>query len=1269
MDFYAGRLDDARQRRPPGHGGGRAWPSPRADENRRAWQSPHADDNRRAWESLHADDRRGLPPPPPPPRRHPLPPPRRPPTPRPRGGDGARGGDTRRRGGGLALAEREVAAPGAAAASGGNAAGVAGASAGDAPPRVDASVVARERGSGGGGVGSKRCLPPASAPPPSPKRRAVPASATRRFPPGCGRHAAAPLAGPRSGDAGARGGFGVLLEKAPAAAVRPLAGGKDDALFGAVTPCAAGTIALKKVSAASANAPIAPDGSLDIGLQGVPAVSVEGRGDGAESGEFGRKEMMLAAALQAQPMMSVPLGCGKDAVLSVLVGGGIGEARLLLESGLADGDLGVAEEVVSADGRDRVIFPPQHNETIDGTIQDDGLEEGEIPPEVVVRESQVSPRDTLQNSSACRHGASEEIGAAETSAMQSSHEKTVRNRVRCGEKRSPCLVAKEVEVVNIGSSCNGVAESLSEDSSKQNLMSNRMSESARMNIASSDVAALDGTKIRCVTVHGSTAYIQGASVPKFSAMEACVMQPSNEMIGGNTLQCEENRSSRLVAKDVKLMNQPIGSSSNIVGESLAEDFSKQDMMGKRVSESGRMNGASSNVAAAGESGDSTKVTRKVIFTPRKVVRPIKNLHEEETEHGRGVIINRVKDTGELTADQVMQVPMSSKKFLMTGEKETATTRGFFGPRKKVKVKAPAHLWTKIASTRALGSKGKLNDEVASTLDDDEILKALVVHEGKIELYLDNSSGLPTIRCQRQNGSESADARSKFKMLCRRFEFVCRAIVQAVEQQSLKIRRIDLEADKVIRKLPGFTKHGPIVGQVPGVEVGDEFLYRVQLAIVGLHRVYQGGIDTTTYRDGKRIAISIVASGGYPDELPCSGELIYTGSGGKPAGKKDNEDQKLERGNLALKNCIKTKTPVRVIHGFKGQNTEGGSHSRAKQISTFTYDGLYQVVDFWMHGQPGSRVFKYKLQKIPGQPELPRHIAKGMSKSKMRPGLCVVDVSQGKEGTPICVINTVDNARPAPFRYITRVKYPFGLTKVRHQGCDCPNGCSDSASCACAVKNGGEIPFNLNGAIVNEKPLIFECGPSCKCPPSCQNRVSQHGMKIPLEVFRTTKTGWGVRSLRSISSGSFICEYVGELLYDKEANKRRNNDYLFDIGLSCVDEHFCNGLLSTVSGLNSSGSGSQTMEDVGFTVDAAEYGNIGRFINHSCSPNLYAQNVLWDHDDKRMPHIMFFAAETIPPLQELTYDYNYEIDHVQDANGRTKIKVCQCGSPQCSGRLY
>ncbi|KAF5959785.1 hypothetical protein HYC85_000994 [Camellia sinensis] len=205
-----------------------------------------------------------------------------------------------------------------------------------------------------------------------------------------------------------------------------------------------------------------------------------------------------------------------------------------------------------------------------------------------------------------------------------------------------------------------------------------------------------------------------------------------------------------------------------------------------------------------------------------------------------------------------------------------------------------------------------------------------------------------------------------------------------------------------------------------------------------------------------------------------------------------------------------------------------------------------------------------------------------------------------------------------------------------------------------LDNGGDNPFNCNGAIVELKPLVYECGPSCKCSSFCKNRVSQHGIRYQLEVFKTKSRGWGVRSRNYISSGNFICEYVGELLHDKEAEQRGDNDdYLFDIGHG-NDDKFPQD---------------EALDDDDFTIDAMHFGNVGRFINHSCSPNLCAQNVLYDHDDKRMPHIMFFATRGIFPLQELTYDYNYKLDQVRDVNGNIKKKNCYCGSLECCGRMY
>ncbi|KAL2475440.1 Histone-lysine N-methyltransferase [Abeliophyllum distichum] len=133
------------------------------------------------------------------------------------------------------------------------------------------------------------------------------------------------------------------------------------------------------------------------------------------------------------------------------------------------------------------------------------------------------------------------------------------------------------------------------------------------------------------------------------------------------------------------------------------------------------------------------------------------------------------------------------------------------------------------------------------------------------------------------------------------------------------------------------------------------------------------------------------------------------------------------------------------------------------------------------------------------------------------------------------------------------------------------------------------------------------------------QVSQRGIKFQLEIFKTESRGWGVRCLTFIPSGSFICEYAGELLEDKEAEQRIGNDeYLFDIG-----QNYNDSSLKPEESVNLI----KFWEEDGFTIDAAQYGNIGRFINHSCSPNLYAQNVIYDHDDKRMPHVMLFAART------------------------------------------
>lgn len=83
----------------------------------------------------------------------------------------------------------------------------------------------------------------------------------------------------------------------------------------------------------------------------------------------------------------------------------------------------------------------------------------------------------------------------------------------------------------------------------------------------------------------------------------------------------------------------------------------------------------------------------------------------------------------------------------------------------------------------------------------------------------------------------------------------------------------------------------------------------------------------------------------------------------------------------------------------------------------------------------------------------------------------------------------------------------------------------------------------------------------------------------------------------------------------------------------------------------------------YIMDAKSLGNIGRYLNHNCSPNVFVQNVFVDTHDLRFPWVAFFALQYIRAGSELTWDYNYDVGSVPD-----KVLYCYCGSLECRGRL-
>ncbi|KAJ1702925.1 hypothetical protein LUZ63_002704 [Rhynchospora breviuscula] len=529
---------------------------------------------------------------------------------------------------------------------------------------------------------------------------------------------------------------------------------------------------------------------------------------------------------------------------------------------------------------------------------------------------------------------------------------------------------------------------------------------------------------------------------------------------------------------------------------------------------------------------------------------------------------------------------------------------------------------------------------------------------------------------RQQGSLSkCSSRDSVLSSLREFQSIYRELLGEEEAQwahgsGTSSGRRDYLAIKKFKERNSYDDVKKFIGEVPGTRIGDVFHLRFELCVVGLHRQQILSVDFIK-RDEGNITTSVVSYGDLTELKRKKNKIDIVEFSGTPLVAPNGM---LDGSTLALVRSWETKTPIRFIYGFTQYlSSIEQLKVKAKKLNTYIYCGLYTVEKYWRkRSDDGNHYFfVFRLQRVAGQAglDIVAILESRKLDSFLFPAVYMEDLSFGKEKVPVSVVNFINSERPPFFKYITCLRTHVLRDPTPPVGCGCTNGCSDSVKCACAVKNGGELPFNDKGHIVEAKPLVFECGPSCKCPPTCHNRVSQHGMKFRLQVFKTKKMGWGVRALEFIPSGSFVCEYVAELISDEDAQRRTNDEYLFSIGSNYYDEELWEGLKSSIPALQRDKSLKDVEDDEVFTMDASEFGNFSRFINHSCMPNLYAQNLLYDLDDKRMPRIMFFACENIQPMEELAYHYNYSVGQVHDANGNVKKKQCFCGTKECTGWLY
>jgi len=296
-----------------------------------------------------------------------------------------------------------------------------------------------------------------------------------------------------------------------------------------------------------------------------------------------------------------------------------------------------------------------------------------------------------------------------------------------------------------------------------------------------------------------------------------------------------------------------------------------------------------------------------------------------------------------------------------------------------------------------------------------------------------------------------------------------------------------------------------------------------------------------------------------------------------------------------------------------------------------------------------------------------------------------DMSFGQEFVPVSLANSVDKQYPAFLQYST-VRLPqknvnISVDREFMVCCNCEDDCNDKNKCSCwqlTIQSSNKGLDASIGYVHKRLPEvvttgIYECNEGCKCKQTCINRVAQKPLRGQLQIFKTTKRGWGIRTLTDVPQGTFLCIYVGKLYEGKESTENafeNGDEYYADLDMIEVVEESKEGYESDVEDLNLDGKEYFASvrkcfgkDEDPFVMDAKTIGNIGRYLNHSCSPNVFVQNVFVDSHDLRFPWVAFFSSAFIKAGHELCWNYNYNVGSIE---GRQIM--CHCGANYCKGRL-
>ncbi|XP_038718575.1 probable inactive histone-lysine N-methyltransferase SUVR2 isoform X2 [Tripterygium wilfordii] len=310
---------------------------------------------------------------------------------------------------------------------------------------------------------------------------------------------------------------------------------------------------------------------------------------------------------------------------------------------------------------------------------------------------------------------------------------------------------------------------------------------------------------------------------------------------------------------------------------------------------------------------------------------------------------------------------------------------------------------------------------------------------------------------------------------------------------------------------------------------------------------------------------------------------------------------------------------------------------------------------------------------------------------------VNDISKGEERVEIPWINEISNSCPPSFHYISQnqifqnAHVIISLSGIGDKDCcpTCYGDClSSSISCGCSHDTGLDFAYSSDGLIKEEfleeyisiardpqqqnlsfcqdcpleklknddilepckghlkRRYIKECWSKCGCHKLCGNRVVQRRISCKLQVFFTPEgKGWGLRTLQKLPKGAFVCEYVGEILTNRELYERN------------IQGRHAEKLTHTVPLDAYWYLKHDLKEEEALCLDASFYGNVARCLD----ANLIEIPVEIETPEHHYYHLALFTTREVDALEELTWDYGVDFD---DNGLPGKLFQCQCGSKFC-----